>query len=125
MISKTLGIPGGKLLTAEDMLDDVKVLGAFQDEYYGEISPLERLRLEYLALLEEHEGLDERLADIPIGASSAKEGEQSGLFLCQIRPTLVKEEGPAGETERWSLEDGNAFWSFHPTEGEVTEDVDA
>jgi hypothetical protein len=125
MISKTLGIPGGKLLTAEDMLDDVKVFGAFRDEYYGEITPLEGLRLEYLALLQKHAGLDARLAAIPIGASSAKHDGEAGLFLCQIRPTLVKEDGPHGELERWSIDDSVPVWSFHPVDGDVTEDVGA
>ncbi len=123
MISKTLGIPGGKLLTADDMLDDVKVFGAFQGDYYGEISPLEELRLEYLALLEEHAGLDERLADIPIGASTAKAGEPAALFLCQVRPALVRDDSADGEPEHWSIDDGIPFWSLHRADGQVTESV--
>lgn len=119
MISKTLGIPGGKLLTEEDMLDEVKVFQAFKDEFYGEISPTERLRLEYQELCQRDAGLDERLERIPVGASSAKEGAEPALFLCQIRPALIREEGPDGkEVERWSLEDGVPFWSLHPPVGE-------
>jgi hypothetical protein len=125
LISKTLGIPGGKLLRPEDMLDDVRVFQAFKDEYYGEITPLERLRLEYLELVEKHPGLDDRLADLPIGASTAREGDSRGLFLCQVRPALVRVETSEGELERWSLDDGTPYWSFHPVDDEPFDEVGA
>jgi hypothetical protein len=123
LISKTMGIPGGKLFTEDDMLDDVKVFEALKDEYYGEVTPLERLRLEYLELLEGHPGLAEQLADIPIGAWSARAGDEGGIFLCQVRPALVREETNEGEIERWTLEDGVPFWSFHPRDGEPIDEV--
>jgi SNF2 family DNA or RNA helicase len=125
LISKTLGIPGGRLLTENDMLDDVKVFKAFQDDYYGSISSVEELRLEYLELLREHPGLDERLADIPNGVSSARVGDESGVFLCQVRPALVRDETDDGEVERWSLEDGTPVWSFHTRDGEPLDEVGA
>jgi superfamily II DNA or RNA helicase len=119
LISKTLGIPGGKLFDEHDILDDVKVFQNLQKEYYGSITPIEELRLEYLKLVEAHPDLPVRLEAIPAGASTAKEGVQKGLFLCETRPIRVIDETPEGEErERWTLESGSTHWSFHRLEGD-------
>ena len=121
LISKTLGIPGGKLLDEHDMLDDVKVFKAFLDEYRGELSPLEALRLKYLDLIAEHPGLEELLADMPHGVHAARESEPAGLFMCSIEPirTAPEDETPP----EWTLEDGRARWAYRSTEGVITTDI--
>ncbi|WP_217577084.1 hypothetical protein, partial [Streptomyces sp. GbtcB7] len=73
MISKTLGIPGGKLLDATDIFDDVKVFQAFKDEYIGDISPLEELRLKWLELAKADPELEVRTERLPDGISVAKD----------------------------------------------------
>jgi hypothetical protein len=125
LISKTLGIPGGKLLTEQDMLDDVRVFHAFLDEFYGEITPVERLRLEYQQLVGADPNLPTRLERVPAGASAAKQGgERAGLFVCQLRPALVRDAAGEGDTtERWSLEDGTVAWSFIDADGAWENDL--
>jgi hypothetical protein len=120
LISKTLGIPGGKLLTEEDMHDDVRVFHAFLDEFYGEITPVEQLRLEYQQLVAADPELPGRLERVPAGASAAKAGDGGGgLFICQLRPSLVREQPEEGDAvERWSLEDGTVTWWFLGKDGE-------
>ena len=116
LISKTLGIPGGRLLNEHDMLDDVKVFNSFKEEWEGQLSPLEALRLHYLTLAAENPGLDEVLDEIPNGAHSAKSGDSSGLFICSIEPIrLVEESGSA----HWTLQDGRVQWSLHRPDSSV------
>lgn len=107
LISKTLGIPGGKLLHAKDMLDDVKVLQAFKDEYEGELSPLEQLHLEYQQAVAADEGLADRIAALPRGIGSAKGAVKHAVFLCRELPTHVKDENGPGY---WSLDRPRIEW---------------
>lgn len=117
-ISKTLGIPGGKLLTDEDVLEDVKVMQAFKDEYEGSLSPIEQLRLKYQQLLLEDPGLEERLGAIPIGAHSGKKGSPRGVFACRMYPRAVKDEADGGsETIKWVLDGGPVEWSIATPDG--------
>ena len=123
LISKTLGIPGGRLLTEDDMLDDTKVFQAFLDEYEGEVSPLEILRLRYLDMIKNHQGLEEILAEMPRAAHSAKNGQPAGLFACSIEPIrTVNDDRPEGA---WSLEDGIPRWAMRFADGTVTTDLTA
>lgn len=124
LISKTLGIPGGKLLTAEDVLDDVKVLQAFREEYEGDLSPIEQLRLHYQALIAADPNLPDRIEALPEGIASAKNADSSGLFLCRHVPTRLRDEEGEG-TGAWSLEPGRVEWVYRTTEGERRADVDA
>lgn len=119
MISKTLGIPGGKLLTPDDLHDDVRVLQAFRDEYEGDLSPIERLRLQYLELLASDPSMEQRLDAIPRGASSAKSGEPAGVFACRAFPTLLRND-PANTEERWSMDRPLVRWTMKLGEGEIT-----
>jgi hypothetical protein len=117
LISKTLGIPGGKLLDADEILDDTKVFNAFRDEYEGDLSPLEKIRLHYLDLLAMNPGLEDLLSDIPVGAHSARNGESAGLFVCSIEPIRATQDDGADPV--WTLEDGKVRWEFHRADGTV------
>lgn len=119
LISKTLGIPGGKLLHADDMLDDVKVLQAFKDEYEGELSPLEQLRLEYQELIAADPGLADRIEALPRGIGTGKSFPEKGVFACREVPTHVKtEDGPG----YWTLDRPQVVWVLD-RDGEQTEGV--
>ena len=110
LISKTLGIPGGKLLTEDDMLDDTKVFQAFRDEYQGSLSPVEQLRLRYLALLEDNPGLEHALNALPMAVGSARAGDRSALFACRLFPSLVK--GEDGQPDKWTLDVPRPRWTL-------------
>jgi hypothetical protein len=111
MISKTLGIPGGKLLTADDLHDDVRVLQSFREEYEGELSPIERLRLHYMQMITDDPSLENVLASIPTGASTAKSGLSKGVFACRAYPT--RENASAGDEKgRWSMTRPKVAWVF-------------
>lgn len=117
-ISKTLGIPGGKLLTDEDMLDDVKVFAAFQEEYEGELSPIEELRLKWQRLVAADETLSDRIARLPDGISAAKkDGATPGIFVCRRVPVLTRASEDAA-TEDWSVDPGRIQWLLRSPEGD-------
>ncbi len=121
LISKTLGIPGGKLLTADDVLDDVKVMQAFREEYEGDLSPLERLRLHYQELVAADPSLPDRLDALPDGIASAKASDTGGIFACRHVPTRVREED--GDAATWSLDPGQVEWVFRTHDGEDRFDI--
>jgi len=121
LISKTLGIPGGKLLDENDMLDDTKVFQAFLKEYRGEMSPVEVLRLKLLEYLEADPTLASRLEDIPLGAHVAKVGQPAGLFTCTVEPTRVQDDS-TGDVE-WTRDPGRPRWALHAPDQEVTTDL--
>jgi superfamily II DNA or RNA helicase len=121
LISKTLGIPGGKLLTEDDMFDDSKVLDAFLREYQGDMSPVEQLRLKLLGHLHNNPVLADSLAAIPDGAHTAISGSRKAIFTCTIEPTHVQE----GETHaaHWTLDPGRPRWALHPDDGDPVTDL--
>src|SRR5690606_26532754 len=106
LISKTLGIEGKKLLKPEDDYEALKEINA---SYEGETTVQEQLHLEYQELLDQHEGLEERLAGLPKAIFSGRrrtaEGSE-GVFFCYRLPALDTESGEftleAGAT-RWYL----------------------
>ncbi|WP_173923337.1 helicase-related protein [Agromyces sp. Marseille-P2726] len=110
MISKTLGIPGGKLLDESDMFDDVKVFQAFKDEYVGDIAPIEQLRLKWLELTQADPSLAGLVERLPDGISTAKGGNPKGIFVCRRVPVLSKASEHA-EAE-WSMELGRVEWAL-------------
>ncbi|GAC1383063.1 MAG: helicase-related protein [Marmoricola sp.] len=116
MISSTLGIPGGKLIDESDMYDDVKVFQAFKDEYNGDIAPIEELRLKWLNLLKDSPGLDELVARLPDGISTAKGGKPSGIFICRRVPVLTKAVDDDAEPE-WTIEPGEIEWALRTADG--------
>lgn len=115
MISKTLGIPGGKLLDESDMFDDVKVFQAFKDEYNGDIAPIEQLRLKWLALTNADPGLADLVRRLPEGISVAKTGKPTGVFVCRRVPVLTKESEESEPV--WSIEPGRIEWSLKTETG--------
>lgn len=121
LISKTLGIPGGRLLTEEDMLDDVKVFNSFLEEYMGDVSPSEALRLRYLDIVAQNPGLEDVLDEMPLGVHAAKSSEQKGLFTCSIEPIrLIDDEG---KDENWTVDGGTVRWAFRTNAGDVIIDL--
>jgi hypothetical protein len=120
LISKTLGIPGGRLLNAEDLLDDVKVFKAFQEEYQGQISVDEQLRLDYLQLLKSHPELVDVIENMPNGAHSAKSGPSVGLFECSIEP--VKTAATDDTESIWTTKDGRVRWTMLGSDGAISHD---
>jgi hypothetical protein len=114
MISKTLGIPGGKLLDESDIFDDVKVFQAFKDEYNGDIAPIEELRLKWLGLVAADPTLPALVDRLPEGIATSKAGAPKGVFICRRVPTLVKAGGDA-EAE-WSLRPGKVEWALQGEE---------
>lgn len=121
LISKTLGIPGGKLLDESDMHDDVKVMQAFKDERDGDKTVIEQFRLEWLRLVEADPGVAELVKRLPDGISAAKSGDPAGVFVCQRVPvrTRLDEDDETGE---WSNDPGRVRW-FLGTAGGVVEDL--
>lgn len=111
-ISKTLGIPGGKLLSEKDMLDDTKVMAAFKNEFEGDLTPIEELRLIWQELLNEHPTLAEDVSRLPDGISTSKEGLPSGVFVCRRLPTAVRQEGAEDDAVLWSLTPGRVQWAM-------------
>lgn len=115
MISKTLGIPGGKLIDENDMFDDVKVFQAFKDEYTGDITPIEQLRLKWQQMVQDDPVLEERVARLPDGISVAKPSESPGLFVCRRVPVLMKETDESEPV--WTIKPGRIQWSLKKESG--------
>jgi hypothetical protein len=101
-ISRLFGIEGGKLLTPDD---DFAALKDFIGAYEGEVSPKERLQMEFEELARSQAGLLERLERMPGGVWSGRAraaGGRAGVFFCYALP---------GQAEgKWSLEAGEARW---------------
>lgn len=106
LISKTLGIEGKKLLTPED---DYEALREFNAAYEGQASAMERLHLEYQALLDDYPGLEDRLANFPQGVFSGRElteKDAQGVFFCIRLPALNAATG------EFTLAAGVTKWYF-------------
>ncbi|SFS11374.1 SNF2 family N-terminal domain-containing protein [Agrococcus baldri] len=113
MISKTLGIPGGKLIDESDVYDDVKVFQAFKDEYEGDIAPIEQLRLKWLELVKTDPTLPGLVDRLPDGISVAKSGKPTGVFVVRRVPVLAKPDEHS-EAE-WNLKPGRVEWALKTT----------
>lgn len=123
LISKTLGIPGGRLLNEEDMLDDVKVFNSFLEEYMGDVSPSEALRLRFLDLVDQNPGLEELLDEMPLGIHAAKSSESAGVFMCSIEP--IRTLGESDSEPHWVIEGGTVRWAIRAPSGDVQVDLGA
>ena len=123
LISKTLGIPGGRLLTEDDLLDDVKVFNAFLEEYMGDVSPGEALRLRYLDLVAQNPGLEEVLNEMPLGVHAARVTGEKALFTCSIEPIRVIGEDESDVT--WTTEGGTPRWAMRSPDGSVSTNIAA
>lgn len=108
LISKTLGIEGRKLLTPEDHYNALK---EFNQAYEGTRTAVEKMHLEYQALLEADRELESRLRRLPGATFSGRRRPAKGtrgVFFCYALPALDKEAGEFTEeagTTRWYLYD--------------------
>jgi len=93
------------------MLDDVRVFQQFREEYEGELSPQEQLRLKYQAMVAADPDMIDRIRALPVGIASAKVGKPSGVFVCQLRPTLVGADDAGEGPGEWSVEPGTVDWA--------------
>ena len=123
LISKTLGIENRKLLRPEDQYDDLRIFSEFDQEYMGEKSHDEEMRLEYQRLVEENPELVQRLPDFPNAIFSGRKApakEAHGLFFCYALPALDRTKG------EFTLEAGSAKWYFYDLQNsKITEDLPA
>ena len=103
------------------MLDDTKVFNAFLEEYMGDVSPSEALRLRYLDLLAQNPGLEEVLDEMPLGVHASRQTGSPGLFTCAIEPIRLVGEGQEGVT--WTIDGGAARWALRKADGQVVTDI--
>ena len=118
VISKTLGIESGQLLTAEDEYEAIK---EFNAHYEGEQTAMESLQLEYERLLKEQPDLEARLAGFPRGIFSGREHPKTdsrAVFLCYRLPKPETAAPEKGETVEWTEEAGETLWFCYDLESE-------
>jgi|694.fasta_scaffold22797_2 SNF2 family DNA or RNA helicase len=121
-ISATLGIPTGKLLDEQDDFDDVKVFDNFKKQIYGELSPLETLRLKWLKMCTDDPSLLSRVEAIPSGVGAALSGESASLFACFQFPEPVSTEEDGAQVIRWKRTGKSPKWVI-VQDGAVCEDL--
>jgi superfamily II DNA or RNA helicase len=121
-ISATLGIPTGKLLDEQDDFDDVKVFDNFRKQLYGELSPLETLRLKWLKMCADDPSLLNRVEAIPGGVGCAVSGEGDALFACFQFPEPVTAEENGAQVIRWKRTGNSPKWVM-VRDGAVCEDL--
>lgn len=119
VISRSFGIEGKKLLSPDDDFDPVKEMN---ERFDGVMSEVEKLRLEYDQLRDEHPELIEAAATLPSKAFSGRKSVdgQARVFFCHRipRPDATLVEVELGQP-RWSLAAGYTVWT------EVTLDPEA
>lgn len=126
VISRSFGIEGKKLLSPDDDFDPVKEMN---ERFDGVMSEVEKLRLEYDQLRDEHPELIEATNALPSKAFSGRKSVdgQARVFFCyripRPDPTLVEIE--LGQP-RWSLAAGYTVWTEVALDPEAsTNDVGA
>ncbi len=115
MISETLGIEGGRLLTPND---ELKAIREFNERYEGTQTPVEELQTEYNDLLKNNPGLANSLDEVPTGAFSGRSKHAHGLsgtFFCFRLPAFNAEIG------QYTLQEGITRWYFMDEHDEITE----
>jgi hypothetical protein len=121
-ISATLGIPTGKLLDEQDDFDDVKVFDNFKKQLYGELSPLETLRLKWLKMCADDPSLLNRVEAIPGGVGCAVSGDSDALFACFQFPEPITTEENGAQVIRWKRTGKSPKWVM-VRDGAVCEDL--
>lgn len=118
VISRTFGIEGRKLLTPDDEFDPVREMN---EQYEGQESESEALRLEYEELCRLHPELATQLPDLPLKIFSGRATPQAGIravFFCfripHPDPALVD---AADGSARWSESAGSTAWICTDPEG--------
>lgn len=111
VISRSFGIEGKQLLSPDDDFDPIKEMN---ERFDGVMSEVEKLRLEYDQLRDEHPELIEAAATLPSKAFSGRKSVdgRARVFFChripRPDPTLVEAE--PGQP-RWSLAAGYTVWT--------------
>ena len=126
VISRSFGIEGKKLLSPDDDFDPVKEMN---ERFDGVMSEVEKLRLEYDQLRDEHPELIEAAAALPSKTFSGRKSVdgQARVFFCHRipRPDPSLVEAELGQP-RWSLAAGYTVWTEVALEPESsTNDVGA
>lgn len=118
-ISRALGIEHGKLLHPDD---EYALIREINEQFDGEQSAPEKLRLEYNRLVQEHPELAASLDKLPLKLFSGKEHPAPGaraVFFCYRIPRpdtdLIPDE--TGEL-RWSESAGFTVWLYCDASGE-------
>lgn len=111
VISRSFGIEGKKLLSPDDDFDPVKEMN---ERFDGVMSEVEKLRLEYDQLREEHPELIESADALPSKAFSGRKSidGKARVFFCHRipRPDPALVEAEPGQP-RWSLAAGYTVWT--------------
>jgi superfamily II DNA or RNA helicase len=120
VISRTFGIEGRKLLTPDDEFDPIKEIN---EQYEGQESESEALRLEYEELVRLHPDLAAQLPELPLKIFSGRKTPQSGIravFFCfripHPDPALIE---AADGAARWSESAGETVWLCSDPEGKT------
>jgi superfamily II DNA or RNA helicase len=119
-ISKVFGIEGRKLLRPED---DFEALKDFNHQYEGKTSAIEGMHLEYMKLLKENPGLEERLSNLPLRVFSGKQHplpDTRAVFFCYALPAPAAQEKVENirDVEKWSETAGFTKWYLFNLETE-------
>lgn len=122
-ISKTFGIEGRKLLTPEDEYD---ALREFNENYEGEPTDVEELKLEHERLFREYPDLRDRVDALPGRVFSGREHPQPdtrAVFFCYRIPRPDPSETDSDGEPRWTDAAGQTLWLLYDlaTEG-ITEE---
>lgn len=120
VISRTFGIEGRKLLRPDDEFDPIKEIN---EQYEGQESETEALRLEYEQLVRDHPDLAAQLPGMPLklfsGKKSPKKGVRAVFFCFRIPrpdPALIE---TADGAARWSESAGETVWICTDPEGKA------
>jgi SNF2 family DNA or RNA helicase len=119
-ISKVFGIEGRKLLHPED---DFEALKDFNHQYEGTPSGIEGMHLEYMKLLQENPGLEERLSHLPLRVFSGKQHpspDSRAVFFCYALPAPAAQEKDESlrDVGKWSETAGFTKWYLYDLETE-------
>jgi superfamily II DNA or RNA helicase len=110
-ISKTFGIEGRQLLTANDDYDDLRNLVSLD----GEKSVEEALQLEWEALKIAHPELEDRAYGLPnriFSGRSTPEGAAKGVFFCVALPGLAPDAPSDADVSAWQPRHGKTVWLY-------------
>ncbi|RLB65923.1 MAG: hypothetical protein DRI90_00760, partial [Deltaproteobacteria bacterium] len=124
VISATMGVQTGHLLSPDEKLDDIQEYHRFEEFLDGKQSTEEMLSLELKAALEADPGLAGRLAEIPDGVLSGRVRDGAapvGVFLCYRLPGRDR-EATTTDAAIWTAEAGRTAWYFAPLSSDVVED---
>ena len=124
VISRTFGIEGRKLLTPDDEFDPIKEIN---EQYEGQESESEALRLEYEELVRLHPALAAQLPELPLKMFSGRKTPQSAIravFFCfripHPDPDLME---AADGAARWSESAGETVWLCTDPEAKAIADT--